>query len=1632
MPRVPVRRVDEAPAEDDDGPVPPATTIGTWTKVDDFHVITNLDAMRLRDGWHTFDTDIALVMSNVRALRGPEPRYDAQVWSLRSVYGQFLEHAHAAGAWWQLQDKADYRGVSHAAIGFPVEIIIMVFHKGGPLPEQKKTGILETSSSGPGSGGGDAAVVPVVPEAPEYGEELVEVPPLGEQALAAAEPPPDWSSFDLGRSLRQLRSTSPALINRALRMLHLRWFHCSAEKMHSLLKTAGVPTQVLQQVHAVCETCRVCRMWKRPGDRAVTSMRTSSAFGEAVQVDLLFVESNIILHMIDEATRFTMAVVIKTKQPQDLISAMTNSWFRLFGAPRCIISDREGGIASEEASIWAERWQTTIKLKAVGQHASTVERHHEVLRQQLHRLCGQARSEGLNLAFADLLSEAVLAKNALLTVHGTTPYEAVFGRRPTLLAELEVPNVSHVSDSSGGALSRHVVRARELSVQAIVEGTALERIKRAAGSQTRVAGQQLDLHPGDLVDIFRAPSSKDNTGWRGPCRVVSTFHLPDGFVDVVWQGRTMGVRIPDVRPALVYLELDGAAMSLVRDYAAQLQGQAQCFAWVHAQQGWQLSQAARQRPDVYHALLRTAVDIFHCQFCVGGRIGRGVAVLPGLSGISSALLVWWPYEQPALYRSLACAGVQQFNLQTTFGADWNDMCWVQFLMVDEKTANAIRQRAPDVPYLGDDYAMRPPDGGPAYPPDGDMDDYLPPQDDSLPSTRQPSPMPSSLGQPPMYPPWFPPWHPDIPPPSPAPSVQPGMDVRTPATSRNTSMSSGQGYPPWYPPWFPRQDPVPVPPAPSVWPLPVPSVGSRSRSTVPSNHSTRPRQPPPSPGRQRVTVKNRKELPSRTQYGGSSASTAGVPQQLGPWPSPHQGPLLPLAGNQAQVPASAWMPAAAPPAAPPPAMIPVPSSRSSAPSTIAYPGPSPLPSAASTILYPEDEQSDEDSLLVWQSLEVCKEPPRQWHEWSLHPGFAEVLAQQEHFLANCRQSEEQCPMQSGAGQDEELEIEFGPRMAAWLDVPIRQLQEDEVLIFKASRLKSNKPNPLIVKNIDAMTSEDVKKHWPLVEAAIRKEIKSFQDLETFKRAPRSSSRNICSSRWVLRWKMIDGVRSVKARLTIRGFEDVAQDIATYASTATRWGQRIICSIAIQYGWTLFTADVGAAFLRGMTFQELSKLTGQPAREVSFVPPKGSEQYFQELPGLRDLNFAVEVLRLLKPAYGLKDAPKAWRTRLDQALRSLGGRPLHTDGSLYVFFGPDKKLQLALSCHVDDLKGCGVAATESAVLRGLAAQFGELKVSRKEFDHCGIKYCQQTDKITLSQDHYAAQLRAIDTTAMGTDLDRSLTPSELTQYQSLLGGLSWLIQTRTDIAIYVCALQRAACRATVGHIAKLNKLVKWVRRKQCPLTYWFLRGGHKILVVSDAAFRKEEAAGLAMRGAMIGIAEVHPGSGSPGGRFHLMEFYARKQRRVVRSTFAAELQALADAYEIGRLVSLTVASTRLPLTTAKQLIDLEGCGGLPVLVEAVVDCLSVFAALAQDDVRTPSEASLVMILHGLKEALLTHNLRRLWWVSTFDMLADALNKGSVSRKALVDFGLSGEWVLKHAAKAFQELRHVPLSGIEAMMK
>ena len=59
-----------------------------------------------------------------------------------------------------------------------------------------------------------------------------------------------------------------------------------------------------------------------------------------------------------------------------------------------------------------------------------------------------------------------------------------------------------------------------MALAPMVQESAQMRLERALNSKTRLAVEQLELQPGDLVDFWREPATKDESGWRGPARVV--------------------------------------------------------------------------------------------------------------------------------------------------------------------------------------------------------------------------------------------------------------------------------------------------------------------------------------------------------------------------------------------------------------------------------------------------------------------------------------------------------------------------------------------------------------------------------------------------------------------------------------------------------------------------------------------------------------------------------------------------------------------------------------------------------------------------------------------------------------------------------------------------------------------------------------------------------------------------------------------------------------------------------------------------------------------------------------------------------------------------------------------------------
>ena len=86
------------------------------------------------------------------------------------------------------------------------------------------------------------------------------------------------------------------------------------------------------------------------------------------------------------------------------------------------------------------------------------------------------------------------------------------------------------------------------------------------------------------------------------------------------------------------------------------------------------------------------------------------------------------------------------------------------------------------------------------------------------------------------------------------------------------------------------------------------------------------------------------------------------------------------------------------------------------------------------------------------------------------------------------------------------------------------------------------------------------------------------------------------------------------------------------------------MVVQKGWRLFSADVGQAFLRGLSFEQIQEMDGEVHRDVQFTVPPGSVPILQTLQGYAYFDPIREVLAMLRAGFGLKDAPRLWQKKL----------------------------------------------------------------------------------------------------------------------------------------------------------------------------------------------------------------------------------------------------------------------------------------------------------------------------------------------------------------------------------------------------
>ena len=113
------------------------------------------------------------------------------------------------------------------------------------------------------------------------------------------------------------------------------------------------------------------------------------------------------------------------------------------------------------------------------------------------------------------------------------------------------------------------------------------------------------------------------------------------------------------------------------------------------------------------------------------------------------------------------------------------------------------------------------------------------------------------------------------------------------------------------------------------------------------------------------------------------------------------------------------------------------------------------------------------------------------------------------------------------------------------------------------------------------------HGDLVASAKMKELEAWGKFKVFSPVKSNSlSKKSVDSHWVLTWKMVEGLKTVKARVVAKGFQDPDLQeglVDTSGCVRLRSSHLQVISLSALKKWRLWSLDIKDAFLQADPLQ-----------------------------------------------------------------------------------------------------------------------------------------------------------------------------------------------------------------------------------------------------------------------------------------------------------------------------------------------------------------------------------------------------------------------------------------------------------------
>jgi hypothetical protein len=198
----------------------------------------------------------------------------------------------------------------------------------------------------------------------------------------------------------------------------------------------------------------------------------------------------------------------------------------------------------------------------------------------------------------------------------------------------------------------------------------------------------------------------------------------------------------------------------------------------------------------------------------------------------------------------------------------------------------------------------------------------------------------------------------------------------------------------------------------------------------------------------------------------------------------------------------------------------------------------------------------------------------------------------------------------------------------------------------------------------------------------------------------------------------------------------------------------------------------------------------------------------------------VCKLDKTIYGLKQASKAWYSRLSLKLQKFGFIP--SKGDTLLFFFNNRDIKIYVIVYVDGIIVASSSLATIALLKNLEKDFALKDLGELHY-FLGIEVAKINDGILLTQNKYAMDLlnktgmlscKPISTPLSTTEkllahIGELLGPVDATHYCNIVGGLQYLMLKRPYLAFLVNKVCQYFHAPSILHLVVVKRILRFVK-------------------------------------------------------------------------------------------------------------------------------------------------------------------------------------------------------------------------------